>query len=540
LTTNAALAIASISVPLLRTDLKCFEDDCYPLAFGVSTGISLIAFILFLIGTPFYFREKKIDKNNKNNKNENIMIKIIKCIYSALKNKIKNGKNIKKQHWLEYADQSFSIELINDIKILLRVMFVFLPLPIFWCIEEQANSKYILQAQRMSGIFGSFTLKPEQFQVITPIFSVILVPFFNYAIYPLFAKIGLLKKQLQRISIGLIFAILSFSVATILEAQIQTRSLQLNPTNRIKLVNLSPCFLNIQTENTIFNLTEAKYRNNQPQFIDANTNLNETIFNFKSNCSQIESEIKINNNNLPFALIFYMNEMNKLDYFIYLYDINNEKVGFSEIKFVSIGIQDTELLNPVLSNNIQTYSKELNLISNNDFNSSNYSNYSVINYSDYDFKIINSTNDEILLNEKILLETCSRYTILFFKTNATLYDYVLLTDIYSSGVHIAFQSIQIFLLSIAQVLVSISGLTFSYEEAPASMKSLMQALWILTTSIGNFIIVIVAEANIGTGLILENIIYIILLVIATVLFFISAHFYKYAHENDKEDSIHWF
>jgi MFS family permease len=60
LTTNAALAIASISVPLLRTDLKCFEDDCYPLAFGVSTGISLIAFILFLIGTPFYFKEKKL------------------------------------------------------------------------------------------------------------------------------------------------------------------------------------------------------------------------------------------------------------------------------------------------------------------------------------------------------------------------------------------------------------------------------------------------------------------------------------------------
>jgi dipeptide/tripeptide permease len=537
LTTNAALAIASISIPLLRTDLKCFEDDCYPLAFGVSTGISLIAFILFLIGTPFYFKEKKIDKTNKN---ESIMIKIIKCIYSALKNKIKNGKNIKKQHWLEYADQSFSIELINDIKILLRVMFVFLPLPIFWCIEEQANSKYILQAQRMSGIFGSFTLKPEQFQVITPIFSVILVPFFNYVIYPLFAKIGLLKKQLQRISIGLVFAILSFSVATILEAQIQTRSLQLNPTNRIKIVNLSPCFLNIQTENTIFNLTEAKYRNNQPQFIDTNTNINETMFNFKSNCSQIESEIKINNNNLPFALIFYMNEMNKLDYFIYLYDINNEKVGFSEIKFLSIGIHDTELLKPVLSNNIQTYSKELNLISNNDFNSSNYSSYSIINYSDYDFKIINNTNDEILLNEKILLETCSRYTILFFKTNATLYDYVLLTDIYSSGVHIAFQSIQIFLLSIAQVLVSISGLTFSYEEAPASMKSLMQALWILTISIGNFIIVIVAEANIGTGLILENIIYIILLVIATVLFFISAHFYKYAHENDKEDSIYWF
>ena len=384
----------------------------------------------------------------------------------------------------------------------------------------------------MNGITGSYTIKPDQLQSVNPILIVILVPCFDYVIYPLFAKIGLLKKQLQRISIGLVFAILSFSVATILEAQIQTRSLQLNPTNRIKLVNLSPCFLNIQTENTIFNLTEAKYRNNQPQFIDTNTNINETMFNFKSNCSQIESEIKINNNNLPFALIFYMNEMNKLDYFIYLYDINNENVGFSEIKFLSIGIHDTELLKPVLSNNIQTYSKELNLISNNDFNSSNYSSYSIINYSDYDFKIINNTNDEILLNEKILLETCSRYTILFFKTNATLYDYVLLTDIYSSGVHIAFQSIQIFLLSIAQVLVSISGLTFSYEEAPASMKSLMQALWILTTSVGNLLVFAIAESNFSNQ-VLEYIIYIILLSIATFIFFICAYFYKYVDNSSK-------
>ena len=265
------------------------------------------------------------------------------------------------------------------------------------------------------------------------------------------------------------------------------------------------------------------------------------MFNFKSNCSQIESEIKINNNNLPFALIFYMNEMNKLDYFIYLYDINNEKVGFSEIKFLSIGIQDTELLKPVLSNNIQTYSKELNLLSNDDFNSSNRkSGYFSVDYSNYDFKVINNTNDFILLNMPILLEAGSRYTALLFKINNKTYDYALLTDIYPCGLHISLQLLQILLMAIAEILVSISGLTFSYEEAPASMKSLMQALWILTTSIGNFIIVIVAEANIGTGLILENIIYIILLVIATVLFFISAHFYKYVHENDKEDSIHWF
>jgi solute carrier family 15 (oligopeptide transporter), member 1 len=385
----------------------------------------------------------------------------------------------------------------------------------------------------LNGITGSYTIKPDQLQSVNPILIVILVPCFDYVIYPLFAKIGLLKKQLQRISIGLVFAILSFSVATILEAQIQTRSLQLNPTNRIKIVNLSPCFLNIQTENTIFNLTEAKYRNNQPQFIDTNTNINETMFNFKSNCSQIESEIKINNNNLPFALIFYMNEMNKLDYFIYLYDINNEKVGFSEIKFLSIGIHDTELLKPVLSNNIQTYSKELNLISNNDFNSSNRkSGYFSVDYSNYDFKVINNTNDFILLNMPILLEAGSRYTALLFKINNKTYDYALLTDIYPCGLHISLQLLQILLMAIAEILVSISGLTFSYEEAPVSMKSLMQALWILTTSVGNLLVFAIAESNFSNQ-VLEYIIYIILLSIATFIFFICAYFYKYVDNSSK-------
>jgi len=228
-----------------------------------------------------------------------------------------------------------------------------------------------------------------------------------------------------------------------------------------------------------------------------------------------------------------MNEMNKLDYFIYLYDINNEKVGFSEIKFLSIGIQDTELLKPVLSNNIQTYSKELNLISNNDFNSSNRkSGYFSVDYSSYDFKVINNTNDFILLNMPILLEAGSRYTILFFKTNATLYDYALLTDIHPCGLHISLQLLQILLMAIAEILVSISGLTFSYEEAPASMKSLMQALWILTTSVGNLLVFAIAESNFSNQ-VLEYIIYIILLSIATFIFFICAYFYKYVDNSSK-------
>jgi len=148
LITNASQSIAFITIPLLRTDFKCYEDDCYPLAFGISSGISLISSALFLIGSPFYIKSSIQNDSENIEKKENIMIKVVKCIFSALKNRIKKGKDSSKQHWLEYADQSYSDQLKGEVKILLRVIIVFLPLPIFWGLYEQQYSRWVLQGNK--------------------------------------------------------------------------------------------------------------------------------------------------------------------------------------------------------------------------------------------------------------------------------------------------------------------------------------------------------------------------------------------------------
>ena len=92
-----------------------------------------------------------------------------------------------------------------------------------------------------------------------------------------------------------------------------------------------------------------------------------------------------------------------------------------------------------------------------------------------------------------------------------------------------------FTMAVAEILVSISGLTFSYEEAPASLKSMLQALWILTTSFGNIIVVIIAESRFVSNQVHEYLIFICLLVVATGMFFIVAYFYEYVKKPTTED-----
>ena len=44
-------------------------------------------------------------------------------------------------------------------------------------------------------------------------------------------------------------------------------------------------------------------------------------------------------------------------------------------------------------------------------------------------------------------------------------------------------------------MFSVTGLEFSYSQAPTSMKSVLQACWLLTVAFGNVIVVVIAEAR---------------------------------------------
>ena len=58
-------------------------------------------------------------------------------------------------------------------------------------------------------------------------------------------------------------------------------------------------------------------------------------------------------------------------------------------------------------------------------------------------------------------------------------------------VHSLWQVVQYFIMTVAEVLVSVTGLEFAYTQAPRPMKSTIMGFWLLTISLGNVLVSLV-------------------------------------------------
>jgi POT family proton-dependent oligopeptide transporter len=92
-------------------------------------------------------------------------------------------------------------------------------------------------------------------------------------------------------------------------------------------------------------------------------------------------------------------------------------------------------------------------------------------------------------------------------------------------VHVGWQLVPYVLITIAEVLVSITGLEFAYSQAPPRMKSTIMGFWLLSVALGNVLVSLISGL---TKLPLEQFFWVFaaLMLIAGVLFGIRAYFYE--------------
>lgn len=97
-------------------------------------------------------------------------------------------------------------------------------------------------------------------------------------------------------------------------------------------------------------------------------------------------------------------------------------------------------------------------------------------------------------------------------------------DIPANKVSIAWQLPQYALVTAGEVMFSVTGLEFSYSQAPSSMKSVLQAAWLLTVAIGNIIVLVVAQFS---GLVqwAEFVLFSCLLLVVCLIFSIMGYYY---------------
>lgn len=74
----------------------------------------------------------------------------------------------------------------------------------------------------------------------------------------------------------------------------------------------------------------------------------------------------------------------------------------------------------------------------------------------------------------------------------------------ANSVHMLWLIPQYVIITAGEIMFSITGLEFSYSQAPVTMKSFLQACWLLTTAIGNAIIVVIESAKIFEKQVISN------------------------------------
>ena len=107
-----------------------------------------------------------------------------------------------------------------ETKILLNVLVLYLPLPLFWALFDQQGSRWTFQATRMDGDLGFWDLKPDQMQVINPLLILVFIPLYEVLFYPLLNLVGV-RRPLQKLTLGGVLAGVSFVTSAIVEIYLQ-------------------------------------------------------------------------------------------------------------------------------------------------------------------------------------------------------------------------------------------------------------------------------------------------------------------------------
>nr|XP_021146244.1 solute carrier family 15 member 1 isoform X1 [Columba livia] len=515
LSINAGSLLSTIITPILRAQ-ECgihSKQRCYPLAFGVPAALMAVSLIVFIIGSKMY---KKVRPQG------NIMIEVFKCIGFAIKNRFRHRSKEfpKREHWLDWASEKYDKRLIVQTKMVLKVLFLYIPLPMFWALFDQQGSRWTLQATNMDGNFGAIQIQPDQMQTVNPILIIIMVPVVDAVIYPLIKKCKINFTPLRKITVGMLLASLAFVAAALVQVQID-KTLPVFPAagqSQIKVINLGTDGATVQFEPQLktVNLTSMDYTD---------------YMTFET--SQLQSLNVISGNNSTMKPINFPGGQR------HTIEIKNTESGI-----VAEWLDDNVTSKPEEGNNLIRFINNLPYTINVTMGDTSFGTLMTLSASNYSLlaggrkenimAIINSNTCSVTSNK---FGFGSAYTIVINGCTGNTLDVIYSEDIPPNTVHMAVQIPQYFLLTCAEVVFSVTGLEFSYSQAPSNMKAVLQAGWLLTVAVGNIIVLIVAGASKLSEPWAEYVLFAALLLAVSIIFAVMAYFYTYTDPNEVEAQL---
>ncbi|XP_072396365.1 solute carrier family 15 member 1-like isoform X3 [Diabrotica undecimpunctata] len=482
-TINLGGFVGMMVTPILKK-VSCFGDDtCYALGFGFPAVLMILSIFLFVIGRNFY----KLKAPKKK-----VIMEFLKCIWYALGMKIRRKGS---GHWLDIAKTEYSPQLIEDIKIVCKILLLFTPLPIFWSLFDQQGSRWTFQAAHMNGNILGTLISPDQMQVVNPAMVLIIIPILDRVFYPCLSKYSFLENPLHRMAVGGIIAGIAFLCAGILELVLETTYPDLPREHEasVNVINTLPCTLKVM--NPL----------NGVQMLGAGN-----IFRFKNMLSHNHTMYKL-----------------MVEAPLQCGNIRFNKHKF-EISMLSIEYQiDSIFIGTNNKNEIQSFTADPV-----DFRKS------LNGYPRLRYECQIGSSEEKLLEEKLFHLTLGGVYTLAVRQNENKIDFVkLFTMSIPNTVNILWQLPQYFFISVAEIMFGVAGLEFSFTQAPRSMKTVTVAGWYLSVAVGNLIVIVITQINLFNSQAHEFFLFAVLIVAVMMVFMEMASKYKFITIKESDTTI---
>uniref|UniRef100_A0A663N5Y9 Solute carrier family 15 member 2 n=1 Tax=Athene cunicularia TaxID=194338 RepID=A0A663N5Y9_ATHCN len=485
LSINAGSLISTFVTPVLRGDVKCFGEDCYALAFGVPAALMVLALVVFIAGSGLY---------RKTPPQGNVLLEVCKCIGFAIKNRLKNRSPQipKRDHWLDWASEKYS------------------------------GSRWTLQATKMNADFGIYVLQPDQMQFLNPLLILVFIPIFDLGLYPLINMCKFNFTPIRKMATGMILAGMAFGLAAVVEVKINENDMpRLVPEESlIRVLNLAknPVRVTIQDQDLFQQPVEAFQNPVEYSKLILNGEEQSLRFTLQHQGLSLDFNYTVKEKSV-YSLIVFEADGSLSSRLITDLEAKPEN-GLAAVRFINGLSEDV---------NLTIDNKQFIAVQKN-YSASEYSLLERDRYNNG--KCITEMGEFTL--ELGLLDFGASYTIVITNVSGGAVKTWKSEDIKSNNVHMAWQLPQYLLISAGEVMFSITGLAFSYSQSPASMKSVLQAGWLLTVAVGNTLVLVVAQAA-PMAQWAEFVLFTVLLFAVCIIFSIMGYFYVSVDPEDLEE-----
>ncbi|VDL78443.1 unnamed protein product [Nippostrongylus brasiliensis] len=518
---NFATKIPQMSNVFVSAQPCLGQDSCYPMAFGIPAILMILATCLFMAGSFWY---------KKPPPKENVFAEVARVMGRSIANKFHS--KTKKEHWLDnYFDThvcesdpkclDYRLEVgnknacqkksfIDDVKSLLRVLIMFLPVPMFWALYDQQGSVWLIQGIQMDCRLSSTVLfLPDQVQTLNAVLILLFIPLFQIVIYPLSMIDNKKNSQAQR-SVHL--------------------TAPKGSTQWTVPVKLAYTGCPADQFQNLPNTFDVQLKTTEIYYVAVSTN---GVYQGKADPS------KPTQGTGEFSLGIVMATTP-------VYDGNLVMCRMDAGDF-----DPNHPCNPRSPSDF--YYWETDYDEHTDDRDSNLtyttkqgksSNYAV----DYVFKpvkpgrwqlyYLDGTPKNVGYKTPAKQNITVKATGVWMEVHEQGAVYVMaLTGtkdqpvkhinqvVQSNSVSILWQIPQIVIITAAEILFSITGYEFAYSQSAPSMKALVQALWLLTTAIGDSIIVLITALNLFSNMATEFFAYAGAMCVVIVVFALMSIFY---------------